>query len=313
MTHAHVSDRAELPAPSVEEVSPGVFAYVQPDGGWGLNNAGFIVAPDHVVVIDTCFTEKRARAFLEAAGETAGGERPLRTLINTHHHGDHTHGNWLLGPGATIIGHERCREEVLATGTGTTAFFPGVDWGKIEVSPPAVTFRERLTVWAGDLELELLYMGPAHTTNDIVVWIPERRVLFSGDLIFNGGMPFLLMGSLAGSLEAMGRLRALGAERIVPGHGAVCGPEAIDEIEEYLRFLEDAARRGFEAGKDALEAARETELGKFGEWLDSERFAANMHRAYSELRGEARGTPLPPSAIGDMIAYNGGQMPRCLA
>jgi len=100
----------------------------------------------------------------------------------------------------------------------------------------------------------------------------------------------------------------------VPGHGPVCGPQAIDQVDEYLRFVHDVARRGVEAGIGPLEAARGTDLGKFGGLLDSERLAGNLHRAYSELRGEPRGAAIDMgSAVGDMVAYNGGQMPRCLA
>jgi len=101
---------------------------------------------------------------------------------------------------------------------------------------------------------------------------------------------------------------------MVPGHGAVCGPEVIDDVAEYLMFLQEVARKGFEADASPLETARDTDLGRFSEWLDQERLVGNFHRAYSELRGEPLGTPLAlPQAVADMVAYNGGQMPRCLA
>jgi cyclase len=244
---------------------------------------------------------------------------PIRTLVNTHHHGDHTHGNWVFQPEATIVGHERCRDEVIAAGHSTTGLFPGVEWGEIRIAPPEVTFDERLTLWVDDpdghgLRVELIYMGPAHTTNDIVAWIPDQKVLFSGDLVFNGGTPFAMMGSVAGWLEALERMKALGAETIVPGHGRVCGPEAFGEQEAYLRWLQELAKKGFEAGAGPLEVAREADLGGFAELLDPERLVGNLHRAYSELRGEKRGTPLALGAVmPEMIAYNGGQMPRCLA
>lgn len=86
----------------------------------------------------------------------------------------------------------------------------------------------------------------------------------------------------------------------MPGHGPVCGPEAIDEVADYLRFVQ--------------ETAHQAELGRFRDWLDRERLVGHLHRAYSELRGELRGTPLPlPTMVPDMVTYNGGQMPGCLA
>ena len=229
-------------------MSPGVFAYVQLDGSWGLNNTGFLLGRKHVLAIDTCFTERRTRALIDALRSRAG-TRPVRVLVNTHHHGDHTFGNYLLAGEATIVGHELCREALLREGFAAHRLFPGVEWGTVELAPPEVTFRDRLGLWLDDLRVELIHVGPAHTTNDVVAWIPERKVLYTGDVVFNGGTPFALAGSVAGWLEALDRLRALGAETIVPGHGAVCGPQVFDDIEAYLRLR--AGRRDAAASKPA--------------------------------------------------------------
>ena len=237
----------------------------------------------------------------------------MRVLVNTHHHGDHTFGNYLLAGEAAIIGHELCRESIVREAFAAHRLFPGVEWGEITLAPPDVTFRDHLELWLDDLRIELIHVGPAHTTNDVVVWIPERKLLYAGDVVFHGGTPFALAGSVTGWLDALGRLRALGAETIVPGHGAICGPRVLDDIEAYLRLVQSAARLGFEADAPPLEVARGLDLGRFDEWLDGERLAANIHRVYSELRGEPLGTPLPPQAIQDMIALNNGQPPRCLA
>ncbi|MDP9238711.1 MAG: MBL fold metallo-hydrolase [Chloroflexota bacterium] len=312
MTTALAHGRADLPPPVVEEVSPGVFGYVQLDGSWGLNNTGFIVGRDAVLAIDACFTEQRTRSLLEVIRRTAQ-QRPIRTLINTHHHGDHTFGNYLFLPEATIVGQQRCRDAVLSEGLAAHRLFPDVDWGDIVLAPPTVTFDDRLDVWVNDVKVELIFVGPAHTTNDIVAWLPASNVLFSGDVLFNGGTPFALAGSIGGWLEALDRLRALGAETIVPGHGAICKPDVIGDVAAYLEFVLESAQRGMASGLEPLELAREMDLGRFGDWLDPERLPANLHRAYSELRGEPRGTPLPGKAIADMIAFNGGQPPRCLA
>ena len=302
----------ELPPPAVEEVSPGVYAYIQLDGTWGLNNTGFLTGNDAVSVVDTCFTEARTRAFLQAMRGVT--DLPIRTLVNTHHHGDHTHGNYLL-PGASIVGHELCRQTVIDTGIHTLRpLFPNVVWGDLELAPPFVTFQDRLDLFVDDLKLELHYMGPAHTTNDVVVWLPERKLLFTGDLAFNGGTPFVAMGSIAGSLVALERLREFGAETVVPGHGSVCGTEVFDDMEAYLRFVQERAAETFAEGLAPLDAANQTDLGRYAHWHDSERLAGNLHRAYSELRGEPHGTVLDLGPIADdMVSYNGGQPVRCLA
>ena len=312
MSAAHVHGSSQLPPPTIQEVSDGICAYLQPDGSWGLNNAGFIVGRNSVTVVDTCFTEARTKAFLEAVHTVT--TLPLRTLLNTHHHGDHTHGNYLL-PGATIIAHRLCREMVIETGLRTLhPLFPTVEWGNLELAPPVVTFEDRLDVYVDDLRVELIFVGPAHTTNDILVWVPERSVLYSGDLLFNQGTPFVAMGSIAGSLMALETLRGLGAKTIVPGHGPVCGLEVVDDMVAYLRFVQELARESFGANMSPLEAARRADLGRFAGWHDTERLAGNMHRAFSEIKGQPLGTGLDLGPIvSDMIAYNGGQPVRCLA
>ncbi len=298
----------------MEEVADGVYAWIQPDGSWFLNNAGVIVGLGEAAAIDTCSTERRTRSFLDQA-RRVGGADPS-TLINTHHHGDHTNGNAFVG-GAVIIGHERCREEMVRRGiVRLDGVFDPVDWGELELAPPTITFKEGLDLWVADVKVELRHFGTAaHTTNDVVVIIPSRRVVFVGDLVMNGVTPFVLMGSVAGSLSVLDELVELeGVDVVVPGHGEPAGPEVIDGVGEYLRFVQDLGRRGLDAGLTPLEAAQEADLGPFAEWADPERLVGNLHRAYAEARGARPGQPIDLArAFGDMVAYNGGRPLRCLA
>jgi cyclase len=301
--------------PAVQEVSAGVYAYVQPDGTWWINNTGFLTGPQGVISIDACSTERRTRAYQAAiAGVTPA---PVRTVLNTHHHGDHTFGNCLF-TGAAIVAHERARAEAIAFGPPRElAFWECPDWGDLSLDPPFVTFTDQIAVHAGDLRAEVRYVGTAaHTSNDSIVWIPERSVLFCGDLIFNGGTPFLLMGSVAGAVEVLEQVLApLGAQTIVPGHGPVFhDPGPIDATLDYLRFVLDVAAQAQAAGVSPLAAARDTDLGRFAGWADAERIVGNLHRACAELSGAPRGAPIDiAAALGDMVAYNGGAPLSCLA
>ncbi len=307
---------SSAPAPArVQEVSDGVFAYIQPDGTWFINNTGFLVGSAGVTSVDACSTERRTRDYLAAIAATTA--QPVRTLVNTHHHGDHTHGNYLLR-GATIVAHDKCRDEILAAGLPNFGgLFGDVDWGGIELAPPFLTYDDHVTLYSDDLRCEVRYVGsPAHTTNDSIVWIPGRSVLFAGDLIFNGGTPFMLMGSVAGAIEVLtGLIKPLGAATIVPGHGDVCGPEAIDDALGYLRFVLDVARQGKAAGLSPLEAAMETDLGRYAGLHDRERIVGNLHRAYADLDAALeRGAKLDTAAVFlDMVTYNGGKPLSCHA
>lgn len=295
------------------EVSEDVYAYVQHDGSWWINNTGFLVGSRGVVSVDACSTEARTTAYLDAVARVS--DQPVRTLINTHHHGDHTFGNYLF-PTATIVGQERSRAAIRAWGRPRSApYWTEVEWGDVELEPPFLTFEESVNVHVDDLLCEVRHLGlPAHTDNDAVVWLPERKVLFSGDLLFRGVTPFVVQGSVGGMLETLAALEELGAETIVPGHGPVSGPEVFGEVARYLRFVQDVAVEGVAAGVSPLEAALATDLGEFAGLLDRERIVGNLHRAYAEELGEPWGAPLDAaSALDDMVTYNGGKPLTCLA
>ncbi len=312
MSRSDTDHDASPEAAHLDEVADGVFGYIQPDGSWWINSCGVIAGKDRTVVIDTCATELRTRRLIDTVREKTGSR--VSTLINTHHHGDHTHGNYLLDD-ATIIAHEKCRELIVDHGiTKYEGVFAVEEWGELRARAPELTFRDSLTLYVDDIRAEIQHVGTAaHTTNDVVVWLPEQSVLFSGDLVFNGGTPFAIMGSISGSRAAMGFLRGLEAQTIVPGHGAVCGPEHIEIVDSYFAWIQETAATAREAGLNPLEAAREADLGHFAELSDTERLVANLHRAYAELDGLPAGADLDISpAIHDMIIWNDGKPIRCL-
>ncbi|MBT2510548.1 MBL fold metallo-hydrolase [Streptomyces sp. ISL-98] len=301
--HAHVI------TPRVEQVAEGVYAYVQPDGGWCLNNAGIVVGSEGTVLIDTAATEARARMLHETVSGLS--RRPVGTLVNTHSHGDHTFGNHLFAENATIVAHERAAAEMAEYGLALTGLWPGVEWGRIKPTLPGVTFRDRMTLPAVGTRVELLHIGPGHTAGDTVVWLPGQRVLFAGDMVFSGATPFVLMGSLTGSLQVLDRLRALDPLHVVPGHGPVGGPELLDKNADYLRYVRDLARTGIADGVAPLDLARAAGPGPYAQLLDSERLVGNLARAYAEEYGTPAAAPLDvQAAFADMVTLNGG-LPHC--
>jgi cyclase len=173
--------------------------------------------------------------------------------------------------------------------------------------PAFATFTDRLDVYVDDLKLELHYVGTAHTTNDVVVWIPERRLMFTGDIAFNSATPFIVQGSLAGHTAAGERVREFGAERIVPGHGPSADPGRWTACSTTCGSSGTWPRTATPPASRLIEAARKTDLGEFAKLDERERLVANLHRAYSELRGEPRAAPLPLGGISaEVIEFNSG-------
>jgi cyclase len=304
-------EHPELGPPELIEVADRVFAYIQPDGTWYINNTGFVVGDESVISVDACSTERRTRAYRDRIASVTPA--PVTVLINTHHHGDHTYGNFVFSP-ATIVAQENCRAELLAYGfPGNTGVWEPVDWGEVRVAPPNLTFTDQVRLWSDDRPVDVSYVGQAaHTSNDSLVWLPEQEVLFCGDLLFNGGTPFLLMGSVRGAIEVLTSVVApIPARVIVPGHGAPCDHGLIGTVVGYLEFVLATAEKGIGAGLPPLELARQTDLGEYDGWLDRERIVGNLHRAYADLGAvdqvDLRG------ALADMVTFNGGQPLSCYA
>jgi cyclase len=305
-------DHSEFGPAQLVEVADRVFAYIQPDGSWYINNTGFVVGDSSIICVDACATERRTRAFRESIAAVSSA--PVTTLVNTHHHGDHTYGNSFIGA-ATIVGHENCRTEQLKFGLpANTGIWDPVDWGAVVLAPPTITFTDRLRLWSDDTPIEVNYVGrAAHTTNDSLVWLPQHAVLFCGDLLFNGGTPFVLLGSVVGSIDVLtNTVASIPAQTIVPGHGAPCDQALIATTIGYLSFVLATAKAGRAAGLTPLEAAREADLGEYAAWLDSERIVGNLHRAYRDLDGSGEDVDFR-GALFDMIAYNGGKPLSCYA
>ncbi|WP_121017922.1 MBL fold metallo-hydrolase [Streptomyces sp. 3211.6] len=296
----------------MEEVAEHVWAYLQPDGGWCLNNAG-LIAPDggRPVLVDTAATEARTRALREAVARIT--PHAPRFVVNTHSHGDHTFGNRFFADRALVVAHEAARAEMALAGLHLTRLWPDVPWGEVRVELPGLTFRDRLTLHPGEFPVELIHPGTAHTVGDTVVWLPRQRVLFTGDIVMSGATPFCLTGSVSGSLAVVERLRALGPRTVVAGHGPVGGPALLDATVGYLRLLQRLAVEGLAAGLTPLEAAREADLGPYAELLDAERLVPNLHRAYAEARGAEPGHRLDVEQMFcEMVEYHGG-LPACAA
>ena len=293
----------------LHQIVDGVYAWVQPDGTWWVNNAGVVTGSGGTLLVDTCATEQRTRRFLGAVAEVTA-DAPVRWALNTHQHGDHTYGNSLLPETTALIGHESMRAGLAVDPVihGCPPFWsPVPDWGAVTTRLPDVVLRTELTVFSGDRRVELKHPGyAAHTPGDVVAWLPEERVLFAGDLIFHGLTPLVFMGSVDGALRSLDWLAAFEPDHVVPGHGPLLDGAALPDVlgrhERYYRLVLDAVRDG----RSPLEAARHTDLGEFANWADAERLVLNLHRAYADREGKDLDLL---AAFADAMTWNGGPLP----
>ncbi|MEM4966427.1 MAG: MBL fold metallo-hydrolase [Sulfolobales archaeon] len=272
----------------LERISDNVYAFIQPNGDWFLSNAGVIIGKEYAIVVDSLTNEKMTRAFISEIRKIT--QKPIRYLINTHEHEDHLWTNHLF-TGAITICHTNCRKKVIERkrmgGTNPYEKLFRLDFSGYAYTPQDMTIDKEMSIFLDDEEVRLVYVGYAHTTSDIYVYLPSQRITFAGDLLFSPPCtPFALMGNIEGYIQAIDQLASLDSDVFVPGHGEISyDRKALYESRDYLVFVRDQARKMLKEGiEDPIKAAREVNLGKYNEWISKERIVGNMARAYAELK-----------------------------
>jgi len=276
---------------------------VQPDGGWCLDNVGLVRTGGALVVVDTMANARRNDHLL-AVVDDLRGDREVVT-VNTHFHGDHTFGNDRLARRGPVVSTATTADLIDASGTALCGIWPASDWGDITVRRPDVLVGGDGEVPGTGGELLHLELRDAHTPSDLALWDPARRVLYAGDVVMSGVTPFVLMGSVRGCVAALERLAGLGAEVVVPGHGAVGGPGLIARNLEYLRWCLGLADDAVRAGLTPLEAAHRAGPHPWDDWVDRERLVGNLHAATAEVQGRP---PDLAAALADMAAFGPDSM-----
>jgi glyoxylase-like metal-dependent hydrolase (beta-lactamase superfamily II) len=274
------------------ELAPGVFSYVQATGGFCIANAGIIDDTRGATVIDALFTPTMTRALLDEAQSLATS--PVARLINTHHHVDHTLGNANFPAETQILAHARAKSEMERTGIGVLAVIkrmaPHFETdleGAGERLPDATFDGGALELEIGGRLVRLLHLGTGHTRGDVLVHLPEHRLLFAGDVAFFNVTPLAFEGHIGNWIAVCDRVDAMAdVDVIVPGHGPVGGKDELREMRDYLRLVRDAARRAFDAGASEDDARASIDLGVYEAWGEPERLSFNVARVYAELRGE---------------------------
>ena len=282
----------------LHEVSNGCHAYLQPDGGWGWSNAGLIVGDGASLLVDTLFDLKITQKMLDTMAH-ATEKAPISTVVNTHANGDHCYGNQLLS-GKEIIASAATAHEMsevppamlaaLNSAPGDVGdlfrhFFGEFDFEGIEPTLPTKTFTGKHSVTVGGRVVELVEVGPAHTAGDTLVFVPDARTVYTGDILFIGGTPIVWAGPLDNWIAACDLICSSDVEHIVPGHGPLTDKAGVTAIRDYLAYVQDEATERFNGGMDAWDAARDIALNGFAEWGEFGRLAVNVDTVYRTLSG----------------------------
>lgn len=254
--------------------------------------AGVIVGPQWAVVIDTLALPEETLGMREFIEHELGVQ--VRYVINTHYHADHTWGNCFF-PGATVIGHARCREMLIEQGIPSLelARKQNPNLRQVKVVPPHLTFASgELTMRVGKKNL-VFSQSFGHSDDSISVLVEEDRVLFAGDAFMS--LPYVVDGDVDDMLTSIKRIGRMGLENIIQGHGDIILRGEIDmAVKENLNYLNNIKKAVKSAGKrkdvdEYLDSITIEECGKSRVYLGG--LAETLHRRnlrslYRQINGE---------------------------
>jgi len=238
-------------------------------------NAGIVIGRDGVLVVDTLISAREGQRFLADIRKIT--KKPIKYVVNTHTHLDHAFGNCVFAElGATVISHSADKELLAKVGEGIlkNAGNFGLkpeDMAGTTIVLPSVYFSDRLTIDLGGETVELIRVAPSHTEGSVVVWLPQEKILFSGDILFTDFHPFMADGDLAGWGKTIDSLLTMDVKQIVPGHGPLSTKKDLQEMKAYLALFDTTAKalaaQGMDA--DAITAALLQKLPKraLAEWM----------------------------------------------
>lgn len=257
----------------IVEPSPGIIVFQRPDEG---ANASLIRTARGAVVVDTTSSPADMRALLDAVGMSPAD---ACLVINTHSHSDHTWGNSLFA--CPILAHKVCRETMLANlqGPWSAARAEG-----LEIRLPTQGFEERRDLVVGGVEIQVVHLD-AHTPGSVVVWLPQSRTLWTGDLIFEGRYPFIGDADVPEWISILKRLPNFGARTIVPGHGRLCGEETMVALGEYLHGTWARTIDHLAQGHSADQAAADPAYPRYAPGAAERYHETNIRLIYATLAG----------------------------
>ncbi|TAN44201.1 MAG: MBL fold metallo-hydrolase [Nitrospirae bacterium] len=224
-----------------------------PQNSFGAN-AGIIIGEKGVVVVDTLISAKESKRFVKDI--KAVTNKPLKYVVNTHGHLDHTFGNAEFSKrGAVIAAHKNCLTNMKKNGEATLKNAKNFglsekDMKGTKIAYPSLTFGDRMEIDLGGQTIELIATGHSHSDDSVLVYLPDKKILFAGDVLFTGYHPYIGDGNITEWVKTIDRILAMDVDKIVPGHGPVSTKKDLEEMKNYLMAFDKKAKELCAASKD---------------------------------------------------------------
>jgi cyclase len=242
-------DRA-FAAEKLTQIAENIYAYVGTKNSSKNNsfgaNAGIIIGKDGIVVVDTMISAKEAKRFIRDIRTIS--HKPIRYVVNTHYHFDHVFGNSEFAKlGAVVIAQENVKKAMENSARDTLK-----NIGEYGLTPkdmkgttlayPVLTYGDRMTIDIGGQQIELFHARQSHTDGDTLVYLPGKKVLFAGDILFTNYHPFLGEGNIEEWAKELDDIRSMDVEKIIPGHGPLSGKNDLEDMKKYILMFDKKAK-----------------------------------------------------------------------
>ncbi len=276
----------------VKEIAPGVFfryssiSATDKNVSFGGSNHCWVVFKDYVVVVDANFP-KEAGDVIAAIKKTT--DKPIKYVLDTHHHGDHAYGNAVWAKeGAKIVSHKNCARLLLTKGPKE---WEDAAKGRDDVKNSSLkqvdeSFDDKLVLEDETQRVEFIYLGHAHTAGDAVAYLPKHKILCTGDACVNGAFNYMGHSNSASWIKVLERMQKLDVKMICPGHGPLDGPELFNRQKKYFVEMRDQIKKEIDAGKKLGDIT--LDMPWYKEWTgkDAKEIKDNVKHVFDELSGK---------------------------
>jgi glyoxylase-like metal-dependent hydrolase (beta-lactamase superfamily II) len=287
----------EMKFDEVREIAPGVFfryssiSASDKNVPFGGSNETWIVFKDFVVVVDANFP-KEAADIIAAIKKTT--DKPIKYVLDTHHHGDHAYGNAVWAKeGAKIVSHKNCARLLETKGPQEwkQAARDRKDLAESELKQVDISFDDKHVIDDDTQRVEFIFLGHAHTPGDAVAYLPKHGILCTGDACVNGAFNYMGHSNSASWIKVLEKMKGLGPKLVCPGHGPLTGPEVIDKEKRYFTELRDHVQKGIDANKSLADITKSFDLPWYKEWTGVDVAGPQMNKdsvehVYKELTGK---------------------------